>query len=412
VNIWYVHPYAGGPGIGRFYRPWHLAREWAKLGHTTTVLVADYHHLLDKDEPLAPRKIVDGIPYVALNAGRYKGNGFDRILNMARYCRSLWTMRNRVGHDLPKPDVIIASSPHPFTIYPARALAKRFNAKLAFEVRDLWPLSMTEINGTPIWHPLVWLTAFTERYAYRNADLVASLLPGVENYIKERGMVYRAFVWVPNGVDTARDAAPAVPPKSDEGQRVADLIADWKREGRAVIIHPGSMGPPNGLDNLIEAVALLNGKGMEKKFGVLLLGTGVSRARLEALAAAKTRSNIAFGGPVPKSETQYLIALCDLGYSGGVNNERVYRYGMSFNKTMDFANAGLRIVMPFSSFNNPVEIFKLGVCAADSTPAGIAEALAEALASDLRGIDKDDFAAFERDYAYSKVAANYIRALC
>ncbi len=410
MNIWYIHPYAGGPGVGRFYRPWHLGRAWAELGHTTTVFTADYHHLLDRDDIQPPDRDVAGVRYAALPAGRYKGNGLDRILNMWRFCRSLREAGGRVSRDLPKPDAIIVSSPHPFTIYPARALAKRFGARLVFEVRDLWPLSITEINGTSKWHPFVWLTGIAERYAYRNAEIVASLLPGVENYIKERGLAYRGFIWVPNGVETGLRSTPETP-KSVEGQRLAAIIEGWKREARKVIIHPGAMGPPNGLDRLIEAAALLNARGIGNSFSVLLLGGGVSRPQLEALAAAKALPNLAFGGPVPKAEAQYLIGKSDLGYTGGLNHARVYRYGMSFNKIMDFASAGLPMIMPFDAYENPVTRFNLGGCAHDATPSSIAEAIERALIGSRSGIDARDLASFMSEYDYRQIAQNYIAAL-
>jgi glycosyltransferase involved in cell wall biosynthesis len=410
VNIWYVHPYAGGPGVGRFYRPWHLAREWKRLGHGTTVLTADYHHLLDRNEPLPPRTDVEGAAFVALPAGRYKGNGLDRILNMARFCKSLRATYLRVGKDLPKPDVIIVSSPHPFTVFPARALARRFGAKLVFEVRDLWPLSITEINGTSKWHPFVLLAGIAERYAYRHADLVASLLPGVENYIKERGLAYKAFAWVPNGVEADKGRV-TDPPKSEEGRRIANLIEIWTRERRRIIIHPGAMGPPNGLDMLVEAVAALNSRGLGQAFAVLLLGGGVSRPQLEALSATRSLSNIAFGGPVPKAEAQYLIGLCDLGYTGGLNHARVYRYGISFNKIMDFASAGLRMVMPFDAYENPVKRFNLGDCARDSNPADIADAIERALTIPKSLNDQPGLSSFREKYDYAHIARNYLAAL-
>ena len=45
------------------------------------------------------------------------------------------------------PDVIIVSSASPLPIWKAYFWAKRFNAKLIFEVRDIWPMSIMELGG-------------------------------------------------------------------------------------------------------------------------------------------------------------------------------------------------------------------------------------------------------------------------
>ena len=344
MNIWYVHPYAGGPGLGRFYRPWHLAKAWEKLGATTTVLMADYHHILDRKSELPPENMIDGVRYVALKAGYYEGNGAWRILNMCRFTWSLWRAGARVGRDLPKPDAIIISSPHPFAFLAGLVLARRFRSKLAFEVRDLWPLSIIEINGTPSWHPVVWVTGWIERFAYKRSDLVASLLAGVDSYMRERGMAFRRFVWVPNGFSIERNDRSQ--PESVEGRHILDVVRTWNKEGRFVIMHPGAMGPPNGLGLLLDAVAVLKARELDKKIGVLLVGDGILRQQLEEQVTRQGLGSVLIAGPLPKSDVLGLLAHCHLGYCGGKRHDKVYRYGISFNKLMDFLSLGIDILMP------------------------------------------------------------------
>jgi glycosyltransferase involved in cell wall biosynthesis len=375
MNIWYAHHYAGGPGIGRFFRPWELAREWAKLGHHTTVFVADFHHLLDKTEGLPAHQIVDGVSYVALASGRYKGNGLNRILNMMNYTRSLWALRKRVGRDLPKPDGIIVSSPHPFAVFAGHALAKRFNAKLIFEVRDLWPLSVTEINGTSKWHPFVWLTAFTERYAYRHADVVASLLPGVENYMKERSLAYRNFIWVPNGL-TVESMVP-LEPRSERGITAKSAIAGWQREARQIVVYAGALGKPNAIDLLLSAAKILADEGNAHKFAFLIIGDGDKADELRAQAAALPNGIVHFAGRLTKPETLWMLKASDIAYGGLRPFDAVFKYGISPNKLLDYILIGLPVVLPAYAYRDPITETGGGVAVRSGLPQDIAEAIAK-----------------------------------
>jgi hypothetical protein len=46
LHIWYVHHYGGGPGLGLYDRPYQLARAWQRQGHSATIFIARFHHLL------------------------------------------------------------------------------------------------------------------------------------------------------------------------------------------------------------------------------------------------------------------------------------------------------------------------------------------------------------------------------
>lgn len=340
MHIWYFNHYAGGPGIGPAMRAYHLARYWGTEGHETTVFLASYHHLLAERMPLPREQTIDGVRYCALPTRIYAENGVSRLLNMLDFCVAMRSV------NAPKPDAIIVSSPHPFAIYPAKHMARKHGAKLVFEVRDLWPLSITDIAGKSRFHPIVVLSGLAERYAYRHSDVVASLLEHAESHMTGKGLLPGKFLYVPNGIDTTVPVHSR--PVSEVGREAAKKIVDWQSEGRAVIIHPGSQGIPNALDKLIDAVALLEADC--RRFGVLLVGSGSETGRLKHQTETLGLSNIAFFPRVPKDEALWLTAASDIGYAGGRDHPAVYRYGTSFNKITDF----LRFGLPF------IEVVKTG----------------------------------------------------
>ena len=94
----------------------------------------------------------------------------------------------RLGDEHP-PQAIIYSSPAPYAFVVAAWLAKRYKAKLIFEVRDIWPDSLAEFVNLSPNNPLVWLAALIERFAYRRADHIASLLPLAAEHMISRGML-------------------------------------------------------------------------------------------------------------------------------------------------------------------------------------------------------------------------------
>lgn len=410
MNIWYFNHYAGGPGIGKFSRAYHLGRAWATQGHKTTVFMACWHHLLERQEKMPREKVVDGVRYVALDARRYEGNGWGRILNMFDYCRSL--LRVARWKDLPRPDAIIVSSPHPFGIFSAWPLAWWFGAKLVFEVRDLWPLSIVEISGTSRWHPFVLLCALAERFAYRRSHLVGSLLSGAEPYMRGKGLAPGKFVYVPNGVDAAR--SPVGEPSSSAAIQASALIERWHDEHRLVIIHPGAQGAPNALDLLLDAVACLNREGFADRFGVLLVGEGSKTAELKQQAETSGLRNVVFFPPLPKEDALSLIARSDIGYAGARNIPNLYRYGISFNKIADFMQAGLPIILPLKADNDPVSKAGCGIVVGSDLSTDIARAILQLLESSPAS--RANLGRKGREYVcealdYDNIARRYMEAI-
>lgn len=368
-------------------RSHHLATAWKAMGHETVVFLARYHHLLTVDS-LPKKQEIGGTEYCALDARRYDGNGMARVLNLIDYSRSMWSLERE-----DRPDAIIVSSPHPLAIFPAARLATRYNAKLIFEVRDLWPLSLTEIAGVSRLHPFILLLSAAERYAYRRADLVASLLRTAEPHMLARGLRPGKFLWVPNGIS---DEASPEAPTSPEGKAAATQIEEWHARGRKVIIHPGAQGVPNALDRLIKAVSLVP---QQDRFGVLLVGRGTESETLREMA--RDMPTVRLFGQVPKSEALWLTQASDFGYAGGAPLP-IYRYGTSFNKVADFVRFSLPTIETIDT--------GAGVAAADGSPQAIADAIATMLATAPETF-APQLERLREALDYDAIAARYVEAI-
>lgn len=411
LHIWYVSHYAGGPGVGVHNRAYALARAWLQQGHRVTVFVSAFHHLLDKPKPLASEFDVDGVRYVSIPARPYADNGAGRLGNMFDFTRNLFAAGRRHGPTVAAPDAVISSSPHPFSFIPAYRLAHRHGAKAVFEIRDLWPLSITEILGVSRLHPFVRMCAAAESFALSRSDLVASVLPRADSYLAERGYGAKPFVWVPNGIGgwEAEDEL-----TSDNARRAAEMLAQWRREECTTIVHAGSLGKPNAIDLLLQAVAVGQSRGEAAQCRVLLLGSGDQAQALGVLSHSLNLTGVHFAGRVSKGEVARLLAGTDIGYGGMRSLDRLYRYGVSLNKFADYARASLPVFLPIAPCGDPVSESGGGIARSSKTPEAAWSALRELLLlspEQRRALGEKGKSYMLREYDFDRIALRYAQAI-
>lgn len=68
-------------------------------------------------------------------------------------CATCWLIPGRYcsaalrAAKLPRPDVVIGSSVHPFAAVAGALLARRYKVPFIFEVRDLWPQTLVDMGS-------------------------------------------------------------------------------------------------------------------------------------------------------------------------------------------------------------------------------------------------------------------------
>jgi len=362
-RICIIYPESSTPQTGMGGRHHYLARELVRLGHDVTVVAARWHHLLrdgvDTDA-LPAEEIVEGYRFVRIDVPKYAhAHDRRRVLAWLVFAAKLPALRRRLGA---APDVVLYSSPHPVGYPGAERLARACGARLVFEVRDIWPLTLIEIGGYSPRHPFIRLLQWIEDRAYARADRVVSNLEGAVEHMVSRGMERGKFTWVSNGI--AVDEVERPEPLSPE-------VAAQIPEGGLRIVYTGTLGAANALGTLIEAAALLRDL---PDVHILLVGQGRARADLEARRDALGLTNVRFIGPVPKPQVQSVLAACDVCYIGWLASP-LYRWGIAANKVPDYLFSGRPIIHGFSGGNDPVEKFDAGL----TVPAEDPEALADAI---------------------------------
>ena len=403
MNILYLNHNAGSPALGMEYRPYYLAREWVRAGHRVQVVAADFSHVRAR-QPQAGDVTIDGIAYRWLPTPPYQGNGLGRVKNIWSFCRQVWAMTDRLVADF-QPDAVIASSTYPMDIWVARRIARRAKARLVFEVHDLWPLSPIELSGMSPRHPFIRLVQKAEDDAYRDADVVVSMLPKVHHYMASRGLHLSKLTIVPNGITPDEWQGTPAPLRDD----VAQAIAARRAAGQTVVGYAGSMGLPNALDHLLDAARLLQAA----PIAFVMVGDGHERARLAQRVAAEGLANVTMLPPIPKAQIPSLLAAIDIAYIGW-QRVPIYRFGIAPNKLMDYMMAGCAVLHSVEAGNDPVAESGCGLTVAPESPDAIADGLrrlAALPAAERRAMGACGRAFVLAHHTYPVLAQRFIQAM-
>ncbi len=347
MRILLINHYAGSPQHGMEYRPYYLAREWLRQGHQVLILAASQSHVRSQ-QPRPGGETIDGISYCWYETPAYQGNGLGRLRNIASFCRQVARDADILVQSF-APEVVIASSTYPMDIWPARRIARKAGAKLVYEVHDLWPLSPIELSGMSPRHPFALLCQKAENDAYRDADVVVSMLPKVQDHMAAHGLDLKKLHIVPNGIAPEEWEQPgeALAPE------LAAHLATLRAAGRKVLGYAGSMGLPNALDVLLDAARLLKNEPGSQPLAIVMVGGGHERERLAARVRDEGLSNVAMFPPVPKTQIPTLLAAFDIAYIGWQRTP-IYRFGIAPNKLMDYMMAGRAVLHSVEAGNDPV----------------------------------------------------------
>ena len=403
MRILYLNHYAGSPALGMEYRPYYLAREWVRAGHRVQMLAASFSHVR-ACQPVPGDELIDGIAYRWYEVPGYHGNGLRRLLNVVSFLRAVWVDTPRLLREF-RPDVVIASSTYPLDIWVARRLARRAGARLVFEVHDLWPLSLTEIAGMSPWHPFARLCHVAEGVAYRDADIVVSMLPKVHDHMASRGLDLRKLHVVGNGI-TLEEWQRSPPPLRDD---VAAAIRQAREAGRVVVGYAGSMGRPNALDVLLDAAAALRGEAMH----FVLIGDGHERIRLARRVAAEGLANVSLLPPIPKAEVPAFLAAIDIAYIGW-QRMPLYRFGIAPNKLMDYMMAGCAVLHSVEAGNDPVGESGCGLTVVPESAEAVVDGLRRLAAlgpAERRAMGEKGRAFVQAHHTYPVLARHFLEAV-
>jgi len=284
-----------------------LSRHWARMGHEVTVLTGFPNHPTGV-VPEDWRSRLDGMHYTeTVNGVRVvrtwlwplpNRKAHERIRNYASFCISAAVS----GLALPKPEVVIATSPQLLVALSGWWLAWWKRVPFVFEVRDLWPESLAAVGagseGTLLHRTLGAVAGFL----YLRADRIVVVTPAFKDHLIRYWNVPAAKISVvENGVET--DLFRLDP-------AAMEVRKQLKVEDRFLICYIGTMGNAHGLEIVIAAAEELQTALPRALF--LLIGEGAEKERIVELAAGRRLTNIEFLDQQPRERIPAYISAADL----------------------------------------------------------------------------------------------------
>ena len=356
--IWYISKYVAPPGpsaVGS--RGYQLMRKLASGGDQVAIITSDSNHLAVVPEMNSPHLIqhVDGLDVLWVRTMKFRGaKSLRRILSWLHF---EWRLLFAPWKELPKPDAIIVSSLSLLTVLNGVRLQRRYGAKLVFEVRDIWPLTLVEEGGFSARNPLVILLGAVERFGYRRANLIVGTMPNLAPHVKEVLGHPKDVQCIPMGYNA--DGT------DETGQVPEAYLEAGVPEGKFLIGYAGSIGISNALDTFFEAVAAV---AQDERVHFVIVGDG--GLRLDYERRYGHLPNVTFVGQVPRDAVQPVLAQFDLLYFS-THLSKVWEYGQSLNKLIDYMLSGRPVLASYTGFPSMITEAESGVF----VPSGDREAL-------------------------------------
>lgn len=362
-TVWIINQYASTPQYGLGGRHFYLAQELAKLGHRVYVIAAAPHHLLQKKPVFdgdSSIEAVAGFSFVWLKMPPYaQAHSKQRVLNWFLFAWRLRRLAKIIPH---QPDAVLCSSPSLIAFLGAQRLAKKYQARLVFEVRDIWPQTLIELGGHSPNHPLIRLMQWVENKAYRDADRVVSNLKNSVKHMVAHGLRHDKFAWVPNGFSQDEVRSPEPLP--------ANIAAQLPQE-KFIVGYTGTLGLANSLDTLILAAEILQA---QTDIVFVIVGKGREKEPLAAMVKGRGLKNFVFIDAIPKTQIQSMLARFDACFIGWLKDD-LYQFGIGANKIPEYLYSGKPVIHAYSGACDPIREHQSGLSCPAQDPKALAAAI-------------------------------------
>ncbi|MEP6869362.1 MAG: WcaI family glycosyltransferase [Novosphingobium sp.] len=225
-------------------------------------------------------------------------SGWRRIVHLASFAGAALVpaVRAALAPKPRRPQVFICIAPALMSVPVAWLAARLAGAKLWIHVQD-FEVEAAFATGLIEAGPFARLAAKIERRMLSLADRVSSISPQMCARLVAKGVP-------PSRVIEVRNWANAPAPDPQEG---AAYRQQWALEGRKVALYSGNVANKQGIEIIVEAARLLEGR---PDIAFVVCGEGPNRVRLQELAAGLP--NMQFHDLQPATRMGELLSLASV----------------------------------------------------------------------------------------------------
>lgn len=397
-SIWYISKYFALPSdnsVGS--RGWMLLKEFSKKGREVVVITSDSNNLVNVPTLTAPVTMEhkDGITVVWLKTIKYDvAKSFKRILSWFAFEWNLFWLSKE---SLKKPDVIIVSSLSLLTIINGLYLRRKYRCRLAFEIRDIWPLTITEEGGFSRLNPFVMFLGYIERLGYRKADNIIGTMPNLSQHVADVLGYEKTVDCIPMGI---------VPEMCNTSINLTkDYFDQYLDDDFFNVVHAGTVGITNALETFFRAAELLNNN---KKIRFVIVGDGAQKEFFKDKYGHL--ANVIFAPKVAKSQVYSVLSRADVVYFSTFKS-KVWEYGQSLNKVVDYMLSGKPVIASYSGYPSMINEAGSGFFVPAEDPKALVDKILDVFAMPVE--QRADIGQKGRDWilsnrSYDRLAEQYL----
>ena len=346
-------------------RTFEHTREWVKRGHSVTVITCAPNFPEGKvfngyKNKWLLREKIEGIKvwrvktYISANEGFFR-RAIDFLSFMiTSFFFGLFT-RNV--------DLVIGTSPQFFTVVSAWALAKLKRVPFVFELRDIWPASITAVGAMGnTW--IISVLESLEMFFYRQAELIITVTNSFKAELESRGVSADKIKVVLNGVDMSLYKPLA---KKDE-----DFSRKYELDNKFVAGYVGTHGMAHALDSILDAAELMKS---DDSIRIIFAGGGAERSRIENLIRVRGLQNIVMIPRQPKTNMRKVWSLCDISLVSLKNTPLFSKVIPSKIFESMAMKLPIVIMVPTGEATQIIQLEKIGLTVPPENPSKLADAI-------------------------------------
>lgn len=402
-NIWILCNYASPPKYASFgFRQFFFAKELNLLGHKTLIISSSFNQYM-YDYPILDQSFtkenIEGVDFLWVKTNKYANpHSFGRILNWLIFTiKSIFISTK----DNITPDIIYCSVPSHISFLACTFLKLRFpKVRIHLEVRDIWPLTLTEIGNKSKYNPMIFALRLIEKISYKFSDMVIGTMPLLNKHINSSISSKFKYHYFPQGIDLNFM-------KKSKNFDCKDFFS--LPNDKFIIGYAGSISVANALETLIKAandIAEVN-----DNIHFCILGDGLEKEKLKKLAG--NLKNVTFYNKISKKYVWSFLNKCNVLYDS-VKSCKIYNFGISRNKWMDYMFSSKPLIVSYDGYENIISKIGNGIVVPPENVHCLKDAILKLSSFSKIELKKMSVKGYEfvtKERSYKKLTASYSKKI-